>query len=675
MSVLQCSSHISYLYASEHPSRRGNHMLRIELGAQARAVGLTCTGDGVITDGEYDYLRVMKKTLVTPKGDLMDLDEVDHLEYRDTDHEITLVMKNGEDRMIRGDGFDALMERYTDADPSQTPPKTPPKKKAGRVGSSRKKSSSAGKPKVTEEDPVAVPEHGEGISAEPPIILREMPKSLSALKDAFPILFPDYEDQLFYDELLEREMVDMTMLDRPNEGTVPLDDAVLAIYHESVERRLMARGFVGKGFPSRSIMDEALVSFFHDNPRNAFREWIESHEWDGKPRVRRWFIELFGATAPPLVNQRDEEAYLGDVSEAWFVGGVRRAYMETKHEIVPVLIGGQGIGKGLGLKYTAGRDNWYKDTAADISDPIKFLDSVKGSVIVELSESTQINGGDNNRLKSFISEMSDQYRKPYARYPGRYPRRFIMAATSNEDNIFTDETGSRRYFPMYCDPAKATRPIPTKARSTRYQYEVEQVWAEALHMYREGHDWYLEEEAMRRANIVQEYGSEENAGVNAIAHYLDDPINGFADLGAKVCRDQIMLEVFGVNPTAASKDQEEAFKAWCNSNNGWYKMAKPYRIGGAVRRGYERREFVDDTIPRTRRLLLVDGYDEDDEAKDYTRILRRLSKDMGLVVGSELDPERMSLTLNDIEALMELGYVCDHGRSASDHRYIVHVLP
>ena len=45
----------------------------------------------------------------------------------------------------------------------------------------------------------------------------QMPKTDSELTDIFPILYPDYQAKLFYDTMMEREIVDISIFD----DTVP----------------------------------------------------------------------------------------------------------------------------------------------------------------------------------------------------------------------------------------------------------------------------------------------------------------------------------------------------------------------------------------------------------------------------------------------------------------------
>lgn len=475
------------------------------------------------------------------------------------------------------------------------------------------------------------------------------PKYISELEVVFPYIYPDAEDQIYTDELDEKPYIDMSMLGG-DEGFKPLSDATLGEYHADMERRLGRLGMTG-AFPVYKVRDEMLDMLASRHKRNFFREWVESHEWDGVPRVRTWFQDTFGATASVLKDPADEARYLGDVAEAWFIGGIRRMYAETKHEIVPVLVGSQGIMKGTAIQYTAGMDQWYVECTEDVNNTPKFLEAVRGRIVVELSEGTQLRGADVEALKAFISKSEDQYRKPYARYEESHPRHFIMIASTNLDNIFTDITGNRRFFPMYCDPDKATREFSVDR--TVGQYDVEQVWAEALALFREGHIWYPSPELASLASRMQEFYTQENSNVSVIEGWLDDPMNYCTAIGTRISKAMIMERVFGVMPDSLpTKEQETAYRAWTNATKSWRKVAAPVRINGRSTRAYERIRAPDAPDEDPKRLKVVDGTAD---GRDPVEAMRALAESDGLTLGAVFRPR--GLTPPMLDRLLELGWV------------------
>ena len=391
---------------------------------------------------------------------------------------------------------------------------------------------------------------------------REMPTDLDTVVKSMRFLYPDIEKCLFFEQVSGVEMIDMAILDEPARGIVPVDDSIVVHFLQDYQERLKNTNFVGRKTPGKDVFYDA-ISFFANprgsNARNSFLEWVKSHEWDGIPRVRTWFKRTLGVTAPALADYAGaEDKYIGDTSEAWFVGAVMRQIKAIKHEIVPVFIGRQGINKGNVLRFTSGQDQWFRDTTESIDNIKVFMEGIKGSVIVELGEAVQLSGKDDlqsiNKLKSFVSKTEDQYRLPYARKPIIIDRKFVLAATSNEDSVFHDTTGNRRFYPMYCDPEKVTLKLAIPGEidgdwsvdRTIGQGEVEQLWAEAYQLMLKGSKPFIYGDSKELAEIMQSYASADDADVAEINRFLDVPANGYAFVGARVTQTQIISEHFGV---------------------------------------------------------------------------------------------------------------------------------
>jgi len=461
-----------------------------------------------------------------------------------------------------------------------------------------------------------------------PIIAGCAPVRVSDLYDSIPALYPDLPGKLYYDVMAEREMVDVSLFREfgSNGMVVPIEDHHLSMYHIDLQKRMREAGLDCRKMPSNQVMDEVFSLMANLDRRNAFRDWLESHEWDQVPRIGTMFQRYFGGTAPYLASKEDEDLYLESVAKAWLIGGVARAYHKTQHDVVPLLISteygngkGQGIGKGQALRLLAGDDSWYRTVNTDVKDEARFLDAARGGLIVELAESTQIRTNDNSTLKYFISKDADYFRKSYGRYSGEYPRHFILVATSNHEQNFTDLTGSRRFYPIICNASivKDNKTyIPVHGRPRTVQYEVEQIWAEALHLYRCGHRPHVSGRADELAAIMQEAGAVENPGVAYIDSYLDDPQGQYFEIGSKVTKEIIMRDLFNCvgMPTV---DMERAWRAWKDGSSCWKsKQFRNYETGKTTR-GFVRITAPGTTANRTVKLNLVDAkvYEEDIEPR------------------------------------------------------------
>ncbi len=574
------------------------------------------TSAGVVTDDVWDYCLIRPDLIQIPGNDMRTyyLNAIDSVSYSETMHKMTLNLVDG-----------------TSVELSDT--------------------------KFSQSDAAALM----GMTA--------MPTCLLELDTVMPTLFPEIDEKLYFDVLNEQMAFYPSLFSGEpapkDEKPIFFDDNYVPSYLYSLQKRLRDLGFVGKRYPSKEVSIDALKLRAWKKQRNLFREWLESLVWDGKPRLRRWFIDGLGVTAPPLEETGQDVKYLESATEAWFLGAVNRQYEPTKVEIVPVFIGGEGIGKGNFLRYTAGyRDEWFIDTSATLRGAgaeQKFLEGIKGRVIVELSESVQFSTKEDvELLKTFVSKTEDQSRKPYAVFQSTCVRRFSLVATSNQNNVFLDTGGgNRRYFPMYCDPNKAILPYDPKFKQIG-KYDMEQVWAEAMHI-RNTNEYagsFMTKELAELAAVMQEYGTRENTSVSVIDDWLEDPANGFNEIGARISKKMIFEHIFGIDPNGAiPRGVAYAYQTWMNIQKCWRKVTKAMRIGDEVTRsGYERICTKDDLKEKRRSNMVNVLPGHEGEFVDVVGIIRKRAKIYHLSKTGDRFPID-GLTAHEIEALEDEGYI------------------
>jgi predicted P-loop ATPase len=246
------------------------------------------------------------------------------------------------------------------------------------------------------------------------------------------------------------------------------------------------------------------------NSYHPVRDYLGSlPAWDGVPRIGTWLIDCCGVES----SDANPNNYAMAVGEKSLISAVKRIMDPgAKCDSVLVLEGKQGIGKSTVPRVLAG-DEWFSDQLADMGSKDASL-QLRGLWIVELSELDVLNRAELARAKAFLTQQTERFRLPYGRRIIQVPRQCVFVGTTNSDSWLKDETGGRRFWPVRC------RGIDLDG----LRRDRDQIWAEALHRYRAGASWWLEDR-----QIVQEAIEEQRKRFQAdvwqesIAAWLENP--------------------------------------------------------------------------------------------------------------------------------------------------------
>ena len=187
-----------------------------------------------------------------------------------------------------------------------------------------------------------------------------------------------------------------------------------------------------------------------DNSYHPIKEYMNSVQWDGKPRLKSVFTDFLGAT---------NNIYTQSVAVITFVGAVARIFEAgVKFDTCTVFVGKQGIGKSKLISKIAVKPEWFTDGVTTF-DGKDFYESIQGKWIVEIGEGTAFQKSIKERSKQAIASQQDFYRRPYGRNPEQRPRQCVFLGTTNNYDFLKDETGDRRYYPIDVNISKATKNI------------------------------------------------------------------------------------------------------------------------------------------------------------------------------------------------------------------------
>lgn len=256
----------------------------------------------------------------------------------------------------------------------------------------------------------------------------------------------------------------------------------------------------------KSCIEDALGIVVRNNSFHPIKDYLNSCIWDETPRLDTLFIDYLGAKDTELVRLMTRKAFTAAVARVYNPG--------CKYDYVLTLVGKQGIGKSTILK-KMGRE-WYSDSLDTVvgKDAYELL---QGVWLVEMGELAGLKKAEINQIKHFITKQEDRYRVAYGKRTSNFPRQCVFFGTTNNGDFINDPTGGRRWWPIDTMEHEPTKNIFTDLDD----YEIDQIWAEAIHFYKKGEKLFLPKDLEDKAAELQNSHTEVNEKSGLIEAYLD----------------------------------------------------------------------------------------------------------------------------------------------------------
>lgn len=284
-------------------------------------------------------------------------------------------------------------------------------------------------------------------------------------------------------------------------GELPSNfDSVVKVYFESV---------LGVAFSNQAMLD-GMETFFSERSYNPVMEYMEkaAENWDGRKRINQMLQVYLGAEDIDLVPK---------IAEMWLVGAVAKVYEPyAKFDYVLDLVGGQGVGKTSLLQKLGGE--WYTDAVTDFANKDNY-DIMLKALIVNDDEMVASNRMSFAETKAFISKTSLRFRKPYMKRTEEFAKNFVLARTTNQKEYLKDKTGERRFLSVMADTSKQKKhPMEIEPET------IEQIWGEAVTIYKAGADLMFDKETEERLEIYREKFMYRDEVELQVLEYLEMPI-------------------------------------------------------------------------------------------------------------------------------------------------------
>lgn len=260
------------------------------------------------------------------------------------------------------------------------------------------------------------------------------------------------------------------------------------------------------GISGTMKIDDALALEFEKNSFHPVKEYLGGLKWDGKQRIDFLLIDYLGV---------EDSIYTREAMRKTMVGAVGRIFRPgIKFDHVLTLVGDQGAGKSTLIKKLG--KAWYSDTFMTVHGK-EALEQIQGCWLIEMAELSGLRKAEVEPIKHFLSKQEDIFRPAYARISETFPRQCIFIGTTNNKDFLRDPSGNRRFIPVDINRNRATFDIFEDLTEA----EVDQMWAEAVTLYRKGEKLFLSPEAEVIAKREQRNHSEGDERFGIVESYLE----------------------------------------------------------------------------------------------------------------------------------------------------------
>lgn len=260
------------------------------------------------------------------------------------------------------------------------------------------------------------------------------------------------------------------------------------------------------GIAANQKIDDTLSLEFEKHKYHPIINYIESLVWDGIKRIDNLLIDYFGA---------EDNVYSKAAIRKTLCAAVARVFEPgVKFDTALILVGDQGTYKSTFVK-KLGRD-WFSDTFMTVQGKEAF-EQIQGAWLIEIAELSGLKKAEVEVIKHYISKREDSFRPAYGRVVETYKRQCVFFGTTNDKDFLRDPTGNRRFMPIDVRKEFIKKDVTIDLTDN----EIDQIWAEAYELYKNGEALYLSGEEESLAKIEQCKHSEVDSRRGIIEQYLN----------------------------------------------------------------------------------------------------------------------------------------------------------
>lgn len=313
------------------------------------------------------------------------------------------------------------------------------------------------------------------------------------------------------------------------------------------------------GINSSMKIDDAFAIDVEKRSFHPIQDYILSITWDKTKRVDTLLIDYFGCEDNEYTRAAIRKSLCAAVARIFEPG--------TKYDMVLILVGEQGTYKSTFLRKLG--VNWFSDTFITVQGKEAY-EQLQGAWIIEIAELSALKKSEVENVKQFISKCDDAFRPAYGRTVEIYKRQCVFFGTTNDTDFLKDVTGNRRFNPVDIHPELAKKSV----KDDLTEYEVNQIWAEAYELWKNGEQLYFDDNQgiIAKAEQHKHSATDERRGIIESflerllpedwdkkdlydrRTWLDDPLSSNGVLKRDfICMAEIWCECLGKDKTDMSR--------------------------------------------------------------------------------------------------------------------------
>lgn len=232
----------------------------------------------------------------------------------------------------------------------------------------------------------------------------------------------------------------------------------------------------------------------HANEFHPVADYLTTLKWDGVDRIAD-FAKALGQIDPfthILLRKFLISAIVRPIEWNNYAPSVN-----WKIDTVLILKGHQGKRKSSFFKALCADEEWFSDNLPSITHERKDASlHMLGKWLVEQAEfEGHVARSSVEMMKAFITREREIFRKAYGRAEINMRRPSVLVGTTNSSSFLNDPTGDRRFWVLEI-PKEVT--IDLKWVHTNR----DQLWAQAVELYRQGEIWWLTEAESAKSNTM-----------------------------------------------------------------------------------------------------------------------------------------------------------------------------